>query len=108
MIYGPYKSNGTLWQPCEMDACNGVRFKDTNEYAYVLTTFYPYTVGCWGPSTVLNSELECTTNERVCKSFGVMATMGAFNPLNNINLSLIVAISLLSYILTVKDKVFNY
>ena len=25
IIYGPYRSDGTLWQPCEVDVCNGVK-----------------------------------------------------------------------------------
>lgn len=26
VIYGPYKADGTLWQPCEVDVCNGRMF----------------------------------------------------------------------------------
>jgi hypothetical protein len=26
IIYGPYKADGTVWQPCDVDVCNGVRF----------------------------------------------------------------------------------
>lgn len=47
IIYGPFKSDGTLWQPCDVDVCNGVR--DGNYYYYVATMFHPYLVGCFGP-----------------------------------------------------------
>ena len=48
LIVGPYKEEGKLWQPCDVDACNGVSFG--GEYFYASTLFHPYTVGCWGPS----------------------------------------------------------
>lgn len=64
-ILGPYKSNGALWQPCEVDICNGVKIGDS--YYYVMTSFYPYTIGCWGPSTSQNyATLSCSANKRVC------------------------------------------
>ena len=47
VIYGPFDSTGKLWQPCDVDVCNGRYFG--NEYAYVATMFHPYTVGCFGP-----------------------------------------------------------
>ena len=49
IIYGPFKSDGTLWQPCDVDVCNGRR--DRQIYYYVSTMFFPYTVGCWGPGS---------------------------------------------------------
>lgn len=48
LIYGPYNSNGLLWKPCDVDLCNGRIIN--GQYAYVMTTFFPYTIGCWGPS----------------------------------------------------------
>ena len=47
-IYGPYKADGTLWKPCDVDVCNGRVI--LGDYSYVSTSFYPYFVGCWGPS----------------------------------------------------------
>lgn len=32
-----------------------------------MTSFYPYTIGCWGPSTTQNyGSLSCSSNRRVC------------------------------------------
>jgi len=42
---GPYKEDGSLWSPCEVDVCNGVYLND--EYVYVTTVFHPYTVACF-------------------------------------------------------------
>lgn len=50
VIYGPYKDNGNLWEPCDVDVCNGRKF-DTTHYGYVATMFFPYVVGCWGPGS---------------------------------------------------------
>lgn len=47
IIYGPFRSDGMLWQPCDVDACNGRMFG--RHYGYVATMFHPYFVGCWGP-----------------------------------------------------------
>ena len=46
-LLGPYNSDGELWTADELDKCNGV-ILDDGSYAYVSTTFAPYTVGCWG------------------------------------------------------------
>ena len=51
-IMGPYKQDKTLWQPCDVDFCNGVT--QNGEYFYVMTLFHPYTLNCWGPSTTDN------------------------------------------------------
>ena len=51
-IYGPYDDAGNLWQPCDVDVCNGRFFG--NIYAYVATSFHPYFVGCWGPANMPN------------------------------------------------------
>ena len=48
MIYGPYNENGELWQPCDVDRCNGITIEEN--YVYVVTMFHPYTIGCWGPT----------------------------------------------------------
>ena len=65
-ILGPYKSDGSLWQPCDVDICNGLTIEGS--YYYVLTNFYPYTIGCWGPANSVASSfsLSCTNNPRVC------------------------------------------
>ena len=63
-IYGPYRQDGELWQPCDVDVCNGRIIK--GEYAYVATSFYPYFVGCWGPGTRANFYASCTFNPRRC------------------------------------------
>ena len=47
MMLGPYNKEGNLWSCEEKDICNGV-FID-GSYAYVSTTGFPYTLGCWGP-----------------------------------------------------------
>lgn len=65
-ILGPFKSDGSVWQPCEVDACNGVTINGS--YYYVMTKFYPYTIGCWGPANTASYTLTCTTNQRVCSS----------------------------------------
>lgn len=48
LIYGPYNEDGNLFQPCDLDLCNGCLINGF--YSYVATAFYPYIVGCWGPS----------------------------------------------------------
>lgn len=66
-ILGPFKQDGSLWQPCDVDICNGLTINGS--YYYAMTSFYPYTVGCWGPvSSSNNYNLACTTNQRVCSS----------------------------------------
>jgi hypothetical protein len=51
MIVGPYNSKGELWACDEHDFCNGTYLPD-GSYVYVMTTTFPYVVGCWGPGTV--------------------------------------------------------
>lgn len=65
VIYGPYKESGKLWQPCDVDICNGV-FLANGEYGYASTTFFPYTVGCWGPGPKVSAFPSCTTAPRKC------------------------------------------
>jgi hypothetical protein len=65
MIVGPFKSTGTLWQPCDVDICNGVVIN--NQYVYVSTLFFPYTVGCWGPASASSTYApSCSSNTNVC------------------------------------------
>jgi len=49
LIFGPYNENGELWSCDDVDFCNGFFLPDTS-YGYASTTFFPYTVGCWGPA----------------------------------------------------------
>ena len=64
LIYGPYKNDGTLWQPCDLDMCNGRVIN--GRYGYAATVFYPYFVGCWGPSNPSTLYPSCTSNPRRC------------------------------------------
>jgi hypothetical protein len=64
VIYGPFDANGRLWQPCDVDVCNGLYLN--NEYVYVATMFHPYTVGCWGPGDSLHIAQSCSANPRKC------------------------------------------
>jgi len=68
VIYGPFKPNGELWQPCDVDVCNGRYFNDY--YGYVSTMFHPYFVGCFGPGNSPSISQSCSSNPRICKSSG--------------------------------------
>lgn len=77
IIYGPFKTDGTLWQPCDVDVCNGRR--DGNYYYYVSTMFHPYFVGCWGPGNSPSVSQSCSSNPRVCSgASGLLSTVFAF------------------------------
>jgi len=79
VIFGPYKTDGTLWQPCDVDICNGV--KSGRFYYYVATMFFPYTVGCWGPGSMgYGLEASCSANPRICEasSYGQRALISIF------------------------------
>ena len=66
VIYGPYRSDGRLWQPCDVDICNGVKFSRL-VYSYVSTMFHPYIVGCWGPGNrPVKKTQSCSSNGRYC------------------------------------------
>ena len=54
LILGPYNEDGELWSCSEYDACNGTFLSD-GSYAYVSTTTFPYTVGCFGPAASSNA-----------------------------------------------------
>jgi hypothetical protein len=64
VIYGPYKVDGTPWQPCDVDVCNGLRLGAY--YGYVATIFHPYIVGCWGPGNYPSLSQSCSSNPRKC------------------------------------------
>eukprot|EP00347_Sterkiella_histriomuscorum_P006962 403350773 len=64
-ILGPFKNAKELWQPCDVDVCNGLQ--QNGEYFYVMTLFHPYTINCWGPSVTANSyHAQCSANTYVC------------------------------------------
>lgn len=50
VLYGPYDDTGALWEPVNVDACNGAWSADKQDYFYVSTRWHPYVVGCLGPS----------------------------------------------------------
>ena len=64
MIVGPYNAGGELWACDEHDFCNGA-FLNDGSYAYVMTTTFPYVIGCWGPATVQFKRIE-TCSTRSC------------------------------------------
>ncbi|CDW90076.1 UNKNOWN [Stylonychia lemnae] len=65
VIYGPYRQDRQLWQPCDVDICNGRYFG--TYYGYVATMFHPYILGCFGPSnTVKNYYQQCSSNAKIC------------------------------------------
>jgi hypothetical protein len=46
-IYGPHYDNGKMYADCDVDVCNGAIIN--GNYAYVMTDFHPYIMGCYGP-----------------------------------------------------------
>jgi len=63
-IFGIHKADGTYWQPCDVDYCNGLYLN--GEYVYVATYFFPYVPGCYGPANNGMLVPSCSTNPRVC------------------------------------------
>ena len=59
IIVGPYNSDGELWSCDDHDICNGAFLSD-NSYAYVMTTTFPYVVGCWGPGPTQSFIASCS------------------------------------------------
>eukprot|EP00347_Sterkiella_histriomuscorum_P003120 403365514 len=64
IIISPLNSAGGFYQPCEMDACNGITIE--GQYYYVASVFHPYTVGCWGPARQLKVKQACSANTNIC------------------------------------------
>ena len=50
VVYGPYDNTETLWQPQDVDACNGAWSDEEDEYFYVTSRWHPYGPGCNGPT----------------------------------------------------------
>jgi hypothetical protein len=61
-FFGPYDSDGNVWNCSALDMCNGIT--ETNgSYAYYATSTSPYTPGCWGPAVTPTPYIEsCSTN----------------------------------------------
>lgn len=64
IIYGPWKDTSNLWGYCDVDVCNGLQVNGA--YGYAMTTFHPYTVGCWGPGNQPHIQQSCSTNPNKC------------------------------------------
>jgi len=47
-----------------VDVCNGMMIN--GHYAYVLTLFHPYFMGCYGPGADSDYAQACTRNPRIC------------------------------------------
>jgi hypothetical protein len=67
VIVGPYNDEGELWNCDEHDVCNGTFLKDSS-YAYVLTTTFPYVVGCWGPGEVQYKTVSNKCSPKSCQA----------------------------------------
>ncbi|CDW90957.1 UNKNOWN [Stylonychia lemnae] len=87
-ILGPYKRDGELWQPCDVDMCNGIEIAGI--YYYVTTMFHPYTVGCWGPAPMKKVAEECSNNVKICSNSNLI---NAISISANLILIFILAIS---------------
>lgn len=76
-IYGPYNSNGELWECDEHDVCNGVFFSN-GMYAYVATSTFPYIIGCYGPGTVQYEPVDedCSVNRCWASSLQLGSALG--------------------------------
>lgn len=68
IIWGPYKKTGSrysLFEPCDVDVCNGIEVD--GQYGYASTLFHPYLVGCWGPgSKPIKLGQQCSAKPRMC------------------------------------------
>ena len=86
VIYGPYNSDGELWECDDHDICNGRYFSEMDgSYAYVATATHPYILGCFGPAPEQIYYQECSQN-----------TCGAVSSLMNTQIGLLLSmISLL-------------
>ena len=61
LIYSPISSNGNVTHCYQLDMCNG-RLMTSGDYAYFMTNYFPYTVGCWGPAMDQKYVPSCTIN----------------------------------------------
>lgn len=70
VIYGPYNRWGEIWECEDLDYCNGFFLPDTS-YGYASTTFFPYTVGCWGPAQGQLDLFKASCSKSSCNSTGL-------------------------------------
>lgn len=99
IIYGPQKRDKNqntveLYNACEIDACNGLKYKvgETDYYKYVATTTHPYLVGCFGPTDNPTGSVQgqyCSSNPKVCGGLSGFATAFTSSLLALIALSLL-------------------
>lgn len=78
-MYGPYRIDGEVWDTCDVDICNGRSMNGF--YGYVMTEFFPYTVGCWGPGININNKLifpSCSQYPRQCPFEGTFTNFASF------------------------------
>lgn len=73
VIYGPYLSDGSL-VTSGFDICNGMFYDDAGNYAYFVTTKYPYITGCFGPGNYPSFGPTCTTNGQTSYTKSTYAT----------------------------------
>jgi len=67
IIYGPYKSDATLWHHVMWTFAMGS--DQGNYYFYVATMFHPYFVGYYGPGNIgYGLSASCSANARLCTS----------------------------------------
>lgn len=65
IIWGPYKDDGTLYDACDVDICNGMEID--GRYGYISTMWHPYILGCFGPGNQIDTIIqECTINPPTC------------------------------------------
>ena len=67
LLYGPWDQNGNQWTCDSHDICNGAFLPD-GSYGYVMTTTFPYTLGCYGPGPVQSGSAACSTNSQCSSS----------------------------------------
>ncbi len=71
IIWGPYDSSGSLFDPCDLDYCNGGTIDGV--YGYAATTYHPYLPSCFGPATSRGSiQQECTMMAPYCSSSSLL------------------------------------
>ncbi len=69
VIYGPYNADGELWSCEDVDVCNGFTLADSS-YGYASTTFFPYSVGCYGPGPAQNFAVDSSCSTNACGLLG--------------------------------------
>jgi hypothetical protein len=78
MIVGPYDAAGEIWACDDHDFCNGTFLSD-GSYAYVMTTTFPYVIGCWGPGTIQYKRIESCSSRSCGAEAGLKAGLVALS-----------------------------